>query len=45
MPMSTKKIQLTRKIMSEYIDWDLILEGFEDWKRNKKRMTRGAKKP
>jgi hypothetical protein len=42
MPMSSKKIQLTRKIMSEYIDWRLILEGFVDWKKNKKKMTRGT---
>ena len=41
MPMSSKKIQLTRKIMSEYIDWRLILEGFVDWKKNKKKITRG----
>ncbi len=35
-PMSTRKIQLTRKIMSEYIDWKNILEGYVDFKtRNK----------
>ncbi len=31
-PMSTRKIQLTRKIMSEYIDWKNILEGYVDFK-------------
>jgi hypothetical protein len=35
-PMSNRKIQLARKIMSEYIDWKNILEGYVDFKtRNK----------
>jgi len=34
-PMSPKKIQLTRKIMREYIDWKPILENFADYKNNK----------
>jgi hypothetical protein len=35
-PMSTRKIQLTRKIMSEYIDWKNILEGYIDFKTKNK---------
>jgi BioD-like phosphotransacetylase family protein len=35
-PMSTRKIQLTRKIMSEYIDWKNILEGYVDFKNRSK---------
>ena len=35
-PMSTRKIQLTRKIMSEYIDWKNILEGYVDFKTKNK---------
>jgi BioD-like phosphotransacetylase family protein len=35
-PMSTRKIQLSRKIMSEYINWKNILEEYVDFKtRNK----------
>jgi BioD-like phosphotransacetylase family protein len=35
-PMSTRKIQLSRKIMSEYIDWKNILEGYSDFKTKNK---------
>ena len=35
-PMSTRKIQLSRKIMSEYIDWKNILEGYVDFKSKKR---------
>jgi BioD-like phosphotransacetylase family protein len=35
-PMSARKIQLARKIMSEYIDWKNILEGYIDFKTKNK---------
>ncbi|UCH57071.1 MAG: phosphotransacetylase family protein [Candidatus Bathyarchaeota archaeon] len=34
-PSSVKKIQLTRQIVAEYVDWKRILDGYVDWKHNK----------
>ncbi|MFB0558614.1 MAG: phosphotransacetylase family protein [Candidatus Bathyarchaeia archaeon] len=36
-PTSTKKIQLTRQIIGEYVDWRRILDEYVDWKHNKER--------
>jgi BioD-like phosphotransacetylase family protein len=36
-PTSTKKIQLTRKIIGEYVDWKRILDEYVDWKHNRER--------
>lgn len=35
-PTSTKKIQLTRKIISEYVDWKRILDEYVSWKHDEK---------
>lgn len=34
-PTSTKKIQLTRQIISEFVDWKRIVDSYVDWKHNK----------
>lgn len=36
-PTSTRKIQLTRQIIAEYVDWKRILDEYVDWKHNKER--------
>ena len=36
-PTSTKKIQLTRQIIGEYVDWKRIINEYVDWKHNKKK--------
>jgi len=36
-PTSTKKIQLTRQIIGEYVDWKRIINEYVDWKQNKKK--------
>ena len=35
-PTSTKKIQLTRQIIGEYVDWKRIINEYVDWKQNKR---------
>jgi len=32
-PISAKKIQLTRRIIGEYVDWGKILDGYVNRKR------------
>jgi len=34
-PTSTKKIQLTRRIIGEYVDWKRILDEYVDWKHDR----------
>lgn len=36
-PTSTKKIQLTRQIIGEYVDWKRIINEYVDWKQNKRK--------
>ena len=36
-PTSTKKIQLTRQIIGEYVDWKRIINEYVDWKHNKRK--------
>ncbi|MFP3952110.1 MAG: phosphotransacetylase family protein [Candidatus Bathyarchaeia archaeon] len=33
-PTSTKKIQLTQKVIGEYVDWKKILDDYVDWKQS-----------
>jgi hypothetical protein len=35
-PTSTKKIQLTRQIIGEYVDWKRIVDDYVSWKHNEK---------
>lgn len=41
-PTSTKKIQLTRQIVGEHVDWKRILDEYVDWKQNKKANNHGS---
>jgi BioD-like phosphotransacetylase family protein len=36
-PTSTKKIQLTRQIIGEYVDWKRIINEYVDFKQNKRK--------
>ena len=36
-PTSTKKIQLTRQIIGEYVDWKRIINEYVVWKQNKRK--------
>jgi BioD-like phosphotransacetylase family protein len=33
-PSSAKKIQLTRQIINDHVDWRRIFEDYEEWKKN-----------
>ena len=37
-PTSAKKLQLTRRIIGEYVDWEKILNGYVSQKRKKSRL-------
>jgi len=39
---STKKIQLTRQIIGDYVDWKKILDGYVNWKHDRAQANRSS---